>query len=209
MSSKRFIATLASYFVLASLLLLPLSAHMGSRLPDDGDAILGLWLVWWSATNLLKGYPEIFDANAFYPHPQGLLYSEPMIGEGLLSWPLFNGLENPVLAMNLLTLITLALSATAAHMLFKEITDSEYGAVVGAIAYTFSAYSFSQIPRIQLITLQWLPLALYCLHRYFNYNKSRYLIGFTVFSILQALSPVGHVSTKTVTNIVQSFTHAL
>ncbi len=176
------------FLVLSFVLLLPLSAHLDERLPDDGDAILGLWIIWWSATHWQDGYPEIFDANAFYPHPQGLLYSEAMLSQGVLSWPMFTWLDNPVLAMNLLTLVTLALSATAMLLLAFELTGSRGGAVVGAIAYTFSAYSFSQLPRIQLITLQWLPLALFCLHRFFARGRYRYLVGFAVLSMLQAFA---------------------
>ena len=56
---------LALYVLLAFVILRPLSLSPASRLPDDGDAVLGLWIVWWGATHLSKGYPGIFDANAF------------------------------------------------------------------------------------------------------------------------------------------------
>ena len=184
----KYFGWFALYLSLAFALLLPLSAHPGSRLPDDGDAILTVWTLWWSATHLSAGYPEIFDANTFYPHPQGLLYSEPLLGQGLVAWPLFLISDNPVFATNVLMILTLALSALAAQLLFRELTGSTVGAVVGAIAYTFSAYSFSQLARIQLITLQWLPLALWCLHRYFTREKKGYLVGFAIFSTLQGLS---------------------
>ena len=176
------------YLSLAFTLLLPLSAHPGSRLPDDGDAVLTVWTLWWSATHLTAGYPNILDANTFHPHPRGLLYSEPLLGQGLVAWPLFLATDNPIFATNLLMILTLALSACAAQLLFRELTGSTVGAVVGAIVFTFSAYTFSQLARIQLITLQWLPLALFCLHRYFTRAKKGYLAGFAIFSILQGLS---------------------
>jgi hypothetical protein len=179
---------LAFYLVLAFVLLQPLSLAPASRLPDDGDAVLGLWIVWWGATHLSLGYPGIFDANAFYPHPGGLLYSEPMLGQALLSWPLFSFLHDPLLSMNLLTLLSLGLSGLAGHLLFRELTSSRAGAVVGAVFFTFNACSFSQLARIQLITLQWMPLALFCLHRYFSRGAKAYLLGFALFSILQGIS---------------------
>lgn len=178
----------ALYLSLSFALLLPLSAHSGSRLPDDGDAVLTVWTLWWSATHLTAGYPEILEANTFHPHPLGLLYSEPLLGQGLVAWPLFLVSDNPVFATNVFLVLTLAVSALAAHGLFRELTGSTAGAVAGAIAYTFSAYTFSQLARIQLVTLQWLPLALWCLHRYFARGRRRYLAGFAAFSILQGLS---------------------
>ena len=111
-----------------------------------------------------------------------------MLSEGLLSTALFHGLDNHVLAANLLTLVTLALSAFAAHLLFRELTGSTWGAVVGAVYFAFNAYTFSQLPRTQLITLQWFLLGLFCLHRYFAGGKRAYLAGFALFSALQGLA---------------------
>jgi hypothetical protein len=184
----KLLAWFALYLSLAFALLLPLSAHSGSRLPDDGDAVLTVWTLWWSATHLTAGYPGILDANTFHPHPRGLLYSEPLLGQGLIGWPLFLITENPIFATNALMILTLAWSALAAQLLLRELTGSTAGAVVGAIVFTFSAYTFSQLARIQLITLQWLPLALWCLHRYYTRSQKSYLAGFAVFSILQGLS---------------------
>lgn len=188
MSLLRYGGWFVVYLALAFTLLIPLSLHSDSRLPDDGDAVLGLWIVWWGATHLDRGYPGILDANSYYPHSQGLIYSEPMLSEALLAWPLFNGLDNPVLAANLLTLLTLALSAWSAHLLLFELTGSTVAAFVGALYYGFNAYSFSQIPRVQLITLQWMPLALLSLHRFFSRDKVGYLLGFIVFSVLHGLA---------------------
>ena len=187
MRPRRDVFWLALYGLLSVLLLWPLSSHPSTHLPDDGDAVLGNWVIWWGATHLARGYPAIFDANSFYPHPEALLYTEPMLGEALVAWPLFEGLDNPVLAMNLLTLATLAASAFAAHLLFRELTGSDAGAFVGAFFFTFNSFTFSQLARIQLVTLQWMALGLFCLHRYFTRGGRRYLAGFALFSILQGL----------------------
>jgi hypothetical protein len=189
-SFRSSLAWLAFYLVLAFVLLQPLSLDPASRLPDDGDAVLGLWIIWWGATHLSWGYPGIFDANAFYPHPSGLLYSEAMLGQAILSWPLFSWLNDPLMAMNLLTLLSLGLSGLASHLLFRELTGSPRGAVTGAVFFTFNGYSFSQLARIQLISLQWMPLGLLCLHRYFAKGRKAHLFGFALFSILQGLSCV-------------------
>ncbi|HEY7819579.1 MAG TPA: hypothetical protein VIG29_15260, partial [Vicinamibacteria bacterium] len=181
-------AWLAFYVALAFVLLLPLSLTPGSRLPDDGDAVLGLWIIWWGATHLFSGLSSILDANAFYPHPGGLLYSEPMLGQALLFRPLFSWLKDPILAMNLLTIGTLGSSALAGQWLFRDLTGSRVGSVIGAVFFAFNAYSFSQLARIQLITLQWMPLGLLCLHRFFARGRKLYLLGFAFFSILQGLS---------------------
>ena len=115
---------LAIYFGISLLALLPLTLEMHRRLPDDGDSLQNLWIVWWGATHFHLGYPGIYEANGYYPNPTPLAYSEPQLSQALLSWPLVNGLENRVLAYNLLVLLSLALSAFAAHVLLRDLVGS-------------------------------------------------------------------------------------
>ncbi len=176
------------YGLLTFLLLWPMSFELDRRLPDDSDALQNLWIVWWGATHLDLGYPKIFDANAYYPNPRPLAYSEPQFAQAMLSWPLFRWLENRVLSYNLLVALSLSLSAFAAHLLLREIVGSTWAAFVGAVVYAFSAYSFSQLARSQLVSLQWMPLALLCLHRFFDQDRRVHLLGFIVFSILLGLA---------------------
>lgn len=184
----RFWTWLLLYAGLTVVLLLPPSFAPHRRLPDDGDALQNLWIVWWGSTHLQLGYPEIYQANAYYPHPMGLVYSEPQFSQALLSWPFFNLLENRVLAYNLLVAVCLFLTAFATHLYLRELVGSSAAAFVGAVVYAFSSYSFSQLPRSQLVSLQWMPLGLFCLHRFFARERKRALIGFSLFSILLGLA---------------------
>jgi hypothetical protein len=161
---------------------------MDRRLPDESDALQNLWIIWWGATHLDAGYPGIYETNAYRPHPLGLVYSEPQISQALLSWPLFLTLDNHVLAYNLLVAISLALSALGAHLFLRDLVGSSRGALVGAVVYAFSAYSFSQLARPQLVSLQWFPLALWCLHRFFSRRARGSLVGLALFSILLGLA---------------------
>lgn len=176
------------YLAGAFLFLAPLSFHPTTRLPDDGDSLQNLWIVWWSATHWDLGYPGILDANGYYPHPRSLLFSEPQFAEALLSTPLFLTFENRVLVYNLLILLTLGLSALGAHWFVRELTGSNLAAFLGAVVYVYNGYTLSQLPRSQLVTLQWIPLALLCLHRFFSRKDWRYLVPFSVFSTLQGFA---------------------
>ncbi len=178
----------ALYLALAVLLLAPLSLHPGTRAPDDGDALYSVWIAAWGSQHLSLGYPGLLEANAFYPHPSGLAYSEPLLGQALLGWPLFRLFSDALVATNLLLILTLALSALAAHLLLREFTGNEAAAVCGAVVYAFNAYSLSQLPRLQLVTLQWLPLALLFLLRFLARGRARDAWLFGLFGVLQGLS---------------------
>ncbi len=187
-ASERSWPWLPLYGFLTFLLLSPMSFELDRRLPDDSDALQNLWIVWWGATHLDRGYPGIFEANAYYPNPLPLAYSEPQFAQALLSWPLFHWLENRVLSYNLLVAVSLSLSAFAAHLFLRELVGSSFAAFVGAVVYAFSAYSFSQLARSQLVSLQWMPLALLCLHRFFAQSRKIHLVGFVIFSVLLGLA---------------------
>jgi hypothetical protein len=178
----------ALYLALAVALLAPLSLHPGSRAPDDGDALYSVWITAWGAHHLGLGYPEILEANAFYPHPSGLAYSEPLLGQALVGWPLFQLFSDALVASNLLLVLTFALSALAAHLLLRELTGSEAGAVCGAVLFAFNAYTLSHLPRLQLVSLQWMPLALLFLLRFLARGRARDAAWFGVFGVLQGLS---------------------
>ncbi|MGH9391534.1 MAG: hypothetical protein ACRD1Z_18165, partial [Vicinamibacteria bacterium] len=116
------------------------------------------------------------------------MYSEPQFSQALLSWPFFNALDNRVLSYNLLVALSLCLSAFGAHLFLRELIGSSSAAFVGAMVYAFSCYSFSQLARSQLVSLQWMPLALLYLHRFFARDRATPLMGFVLFSVLLGLA---------------------
>ncbi len=178
----------ALYLALAVAVLAPFSLNPATRAPDDGDALYCVYIVAWGAHHLGFGYPGVLEANAFFPHPSGLAYSEPLLGQALLGWPLFQLFPDALLATNLLLVLTFALSALATHLLMRELTGSDAGAVCGAVLFVFNAYTLSHLPRIQLVTLQWIPLALLFLLRFLERGRARDAVAFGAFGVLQGLS---------------------
>jgi hypothetical protein len=177
-----------TYLLLSFALLAPMSLLASRQLPDDGDSLQGLWIMWWSGSHLVADTEKLFDGNVYHPHPHGLVYSEPMLAEGLLALPLFELFENRVLAVNLFTIATLVISCLGCHLLARELTGSHLGAFLGVLLYAFNAYVFSHLAQLQLVSIQWIPLALYCLHRYFVKPRARSAIGLVVFTVLLGLS---------------------
>lgn len=184
--SSKPLALTGAYVLLAFVLLVPLSLHPGSRLPDDGDALQGVWILWWSATHL--GSANLIGGNIYYPHPSALAYSEPLLSQAVVAWPLFRLFENRVLVVNLVTIVSLGFSALAAHLLLRELTGNGTAAAVGAVLYAFSGYSLSNLPRLQLVSLQWMPLALLALHRFFDTGRPRNAWAWALFTVLHGLA---------------------
>jgi hypothetical protein len=185
---RKTVALAGAYLVLATVLLSPLSLRPASRMADDGDALQGAWILWWSSTHLGSAPSTLFGGNLYYPHPSALVYSEPLLGQALFAWPLFRLLENRVLIVNLVTVASVGLSAFAAHLLLRELTGSHSAAAVGALFYAFNGYTLSNLPRLQLVSLQWMPAALLALHRFFDTGRRRHAWLWAVFTILNGLA---------------------
>ena len=188
LNHSRWFLWLTIYALLSLVLLAPMSCQLDERLPDDGDSLQNLWILWWGATHLELGYPNIYEANDYYPHPSALLYSEPQFLTSAWSSVLFRTLDNHVLVFNLITIIGLTLSAFAAHIFIRELTGNTFAAFLGGALYAFNAYHFAQLPRSQLIQAQWIPLGIWSLHRFFQHPSWKRGIVFGVLSLAVGLA---------------------
>ena len=106
--SQRLRALAVGYLAVTVLLAYPLSVHPASRvLTDAPDTHLYLWTLMWDAHAFLHQPFSIFDANIFYPERHTLAYSENLIGSALFASPVLWVSGNPVLAMNVVLLLSL------------------------------------------------------------------------------------------------------
>jgi len=173
---------------LAFVLLLPGSLRLATHLPDDGDALQGVWILWWGATHLTGGFPALLDGNVYHPHPGALLFSEPLLTQAALAAPLFGLTDNRVLIVNVVMLVSLASNAAAFHVLARGLGGSRPASAAASVLYAFNTYVFGQLARVQLLSLAWLPLALWALHRLARGGRVRYAWAFALFLALLGFS---------------------
>ena len=180
------------YAGLALVLTAPLSLHPASRVPwIDVDTDLYLWTLAWDAHAFLTRPLDIFDANIYAPARLTLAYSENLIGSALISAPIAWITGNPVLAMNVVTLLSTALCGLGAHVLARSIGLSRGAAVIAGLIFAFAPPRFMRIGQMHLVAIQWMPFALAFLHQYFNHARPRDLRLAVAFFSLQALTS-GH-----------------
>ena len=86
----------------------------GYVLSVSPDTDLLLWTLSWDAHALTTHPLSIFDANIFAPLHRTLAFSENLIGSGLFAVPILGLTHNPVLAMNLLALLSCVLCGLGA-----------------------------------------------------------------------------------------------
>lgn len=187
-STRSTTLALVGFCALAVFWTWPVAATLASRIPHDpGDPVLNIWILWWNAqaTPLTDAW---WNAPMMWPMPGAMALSEHLLGLSLVATPLQLAGGNPIAAYNVCLLLTYALSGFFAFLLGRRLTGSTFAGVCAGLAFGFSPYRASQIAHIQVLSSQWMPLALLGLHAYVSTGARRWLVVFGVAWVMQALS---------------------
>src|SRR5262245_61187247 len=98
----------------------------------EGDARLVAWALAWDNHAVASGLP-LFDANIFHPAASALAYGEHFFGISVFSLPVFLLSHNPVLAYNVVWLLSYLLSGAAVHVLTWRLTRDHLAALVSGL----------------------------------------------------------------------------
>jgi hypothetical protein len=180
------------YLALTLALAYPLTRDPGGRvLAIAPDTDLFMWTLAWDAHAFVRQPLSIFDANIYHPQPRTLAYSENLIGVALFAAPVLWITNNPVLAMNLVALLSCALCGLGAWLLARRLGFGAGGAVLCGLVFAFSPPRFLRLGQLHLTSIQWIPFALAFVHTYLDRGRRRDLRVAAGFFTLQALSS-GH-----------------
>ena len=177
---------------LALVLTWPLVLHpVTTMLPQGPDGDLFVWTLAWDAHAFLHQPLSIFDANIYHPLRHTLAYSENLIGSALFAAPVIWLTGSPVLALNLVALLSCALCGLGAFVLARRAGIGPGGAVIAGLIFAFSPPRFFRTAQVHLAAVQWMPFALASMHAYLDEGRKRDLRLAAAFFTLQALSS-GH-----------------
>ena len=177
------------FVALTFVLTYPISTHPGSvSLGNDPDVHTFTWTLAWDAHAFVHKPWAIFNANIFFPYDRTLAFSENLIGSAFIAAPILWVTGNPVLAMNAVALLSVALCGIGAYVLARGIGLSPTAAVICGIIFAFSPARFFRFPQLHLTAIQWIPFTLASLQAYFDHGRKRDLrIAIGLFT-LQALT---------------------
>ncbi|MGH7342196.1 MAG: hypothetical protein ACREKH_17025, partial [Candidatus Rokuibacteriota bacterium] len=123
------------------------------------DIPLNAWILSWVSRALATRPWSLFDANIYHPEPDALAYTEHMLGSAPFFAPAFLATGNPALALNLMILAGLALSAAGTYWVTWRWTGSRAAAAFAGLVVGFQATQVRALgPNLQ--TTQYLPFVL-------------------------------------------------
>ncbi len=176
------------YCAVTLVLFRPLLPHIASGLPHDaGDPVLSSWALWWNAHHVpfTSGW---WNGPGFYPELGSLAFSDHRVGLGLIASPILWIGGGPILAHNVVFLLSFPLCAMGAHALARTLTGSHLAGLIAGVTFGFNPYRVDHLPHLELLAAWWLPVALLALHRYVLDGRKRWLLAFSAALALQGLS---------------------
>jgi hypothetical protein len=176
------------YLMAAAVLGRELLAHPAARIiHDEVDPLLIAGILRWNAVHV-----PLTDAwwqfPIFYPASDVLAFSEHLLGVSVIAAPLDWLTGSSVVALNLTSLLTFPMCALAAFALARHLTGSSLAGFVAGLVYGFGPYRMGQLAHVQMLAVQWAPIAILALHLYLETRARRWLALFGAAWLLQALS---------------------
>jgi hypothetical protein len=192
---SRLPLVVTGYLTLTVVVTWPLALGLGRDVPGDlGDSLLNMWILAWGAEHvprLLTGatsWQGFWNAGIFHPEPYSLALSEHLFAQVLQVAPVYALTGNIILGYNVLFLSTFVLSAIGMYLLVRDLTGDWRAAAIAGLAFGFLPYRIAQVPHLQVLSAQWMPLTLWGFHRYIAHRSARALVGGTAALALQNLS---------------------
>ena len=177
------------YVALTLMLAYPLTRHPASTvLPMTSDTDLYLWTLEWDVHALTHQPLAIFDANIYYPFRHTLAYSENLIGSALIAAPVLWLTGNPVLALNMVALLSCVLCGVGAYVLARRVGIGPLAATLAGIVFAFAPPRFFRLGQLHLTTVQWVPFCLAFVHAYLDSGRRQDLWWASAFFTAQVLT---------------------
>lgn len=162
----RFVAAAVVCFVaLTTAVTWPQARHLSDGVSDIGDPLLNTWAMAWVAHQLPYAPAHVFDANIFHPERGTLAYSETLLAPALLGAPLQWLGAGPILVYNLLLFAGTVASGLGTALVVHALTGRRSAALVAGAAFICLPFRADHDSHFQLLQTQWMPMALWFLHR--------------------------------------------
>jgi len=163
-------ATLAACLLVVAMTW-PIAAHIGTQVPANlQDPLLQAWQVAWDGHALLHQPLHFFQANAFWPAPDSLAFSDALVGytpAGLLG----SGAKAALVRYDVLFLFAYALAFLGAYLLARELGCRPAAAAVAGVAFAYAPWRLTQSAHLHVLSSGGIPLSLALLGR--GYRRGR------------------------------------
>lgn len=161
---------LLSYVAVLGACTLPWLAQAADRIVQFApgsrpDTRLHIWILWWVSHALTTEPSALFDAPINYPTPLQLTGSEHFLTDQLVFTPVFVLTGNPLLALNVVLLLSYPLAAFAMNRFLMALEMGAAAAWAGGLLFALGPLTTPPSTHLLHNLAFFLPLAALCLTR--------------------------------------------
>ena len=182
--------SLAGYAALVALMSWPLVTDLaGLGVMDRPDGRLNAWILAWDAHALAHAPGRLFQAPIFHPLPDTLAFSENLLVPAVIGAP-FQALGGPVLAYNVVLLVSLIVSGLGVQLLVRRESGDRLAAFVAGAFFAAGAHRWIRLAHLHAQVTLFLPFVLLALDRFWQRRTLGRAALVGVLLALQGLSSV-------------------
>ncbi len=181
-------ALLAFFFfsALSVYITYPLVFHMGDMATRNGDELVIAWIQNWVIHIITSGkIVSLFNANLYYPFHNTFAYSEALITSSIISLIPFELSKQPLVVVNITFISSLILLGFSLYLLSFYLTKSFLPSLLSGVLVIFSPDVLDKTAHLQIMAIEWVPLAILFFIVFINTQKTRHLVISLVFFLMQ------------------------
>ncbi len=164
------------FFFLVSLInrfwmLKDISTHVFRGIPNFYG-----WMALWNCRVIdTLDFASYWTSNAMYPYPYALTFSESMMGFTPFIYPIWKITGNPVLTINILSILLLWISATITYFVLKKFNFDRFSSIIASLIFAFYPWilKLSSLGRFHMQGLIWTPIIVYANYKFWNTYKKK------------------------------------
>ena len=182
--------SLAGYAALVTLMSWPLVTDLaGLGVTDRPDGRLNAWILAWDAHTLAHAPSRLFQAPIFHPLPDTLAFSENLLVPAVIGSP-FQALGGPVLAYNVVLLVSLIVSGLGVQLLVRRESGDRWAAFIAGAFFAAGAHRWIRLAHLHAQVTLFLPFVLLALDRFWQRRTLGRAALIGLLLALQGLSSV-------------------
>lgn len=178
-------SSLLFFFIASIYLTFPLIFHLGNYATGVGDELVMAWIQNWDIHALVTNPFNIFNANLYYPFHHTLAYAESLIFTSILAFPIQMLVGEPIATVNFTFISSLTLLGFSLYLLAYYLTKNYFFSVLSGVLVIFSPAVLDYATHMQILAIEWVPLAILSFLHFIKTKKSRYFLLSLIFFIVQ------------------------
>lgn len=172
---KRFAIVFLLYLLLATVLTWPLALFAWNHVVNAGDPLFYAWNLMHNARSITNGFAGLLDTNMYYPTTNTLALSDTLAAQTIFTYPIILLTNNPILAINLYTILTFPVAGLGMYLLVKSLVKHEWAGLLSGAMFAFSYPRFGQLSHLPALSSQWFPYYVYGLYWFLRQGTFRHL----------------------------------